>query len=84
MLGALPIGKPTGFCGRNTKAQPQTLQSGIDCNCRAYGRIFELGDIICMRRPSLDYPMSMEKVQCDFVLNNTAWKPINEKCDPLS
>jgi hypothetical protein len=55
-----------------------------ECTCRAYGNVFQLGDIICMRKPRKDNPSAMEKVQCGFVLNNTAWKPINEKCDPLT
>jgi hypothetical protein len=47
----------------------------IPCRCRAGGRYYELGDLVCMATPS-----GPVLTRCGVVLNNTSWTPTREPC----
>lgn len=49
--------------------------SDIPCTCRYKGQDKQIGDFVCAELPSGDVMMV-----CDRVLNNTAWKTVQQGC----
>ncbi len=52
-----------------------TAFAGIDCTCRYKGQDIPEGQTICMQLPSGNVLAT-----CGRVLNNTAWKTIQQDC----
>ncbi|AXS40526.1 hypothetical protein [Breoghania sp. L-A4] len=50
-----------------------------DCRCRADGKYFQLGDIICIGSAG-----HRRLAQCDMVLNNTNWTILADECPSAS
>jgi hypothetical protein len=55
------------------RAEPRKAAS--DCQCRAYGRMFDLGATACLKTPK-----GMRVAQCVMVLNNTSWSFSERAC----
>lgn len=50
-----------------------------DCTCRALGRMFELGQSVCLKTPQ-----GPRMATCGMVLNNTAWEMSDTPCPAAS
>ena len=50
-----------------------------DCKCLANGRIYQHGDLVCLKLPQGD-----QLARCDMVLNNSAWKKVSDSCPEAS
>jgi hypothetical protein len=49
---------------------------GVECTCRAAGRVFRMGETVCLRTPSGD-----RIAVCEMVLNVTSWTPTSRACE---
>lgn len=47
----------------------------VPCTCRFKGQDMQIGDLVCANLPNGDVMMV-----CDHVLNNTAWKTVQQGC----
>ncbi|MGB7430905.1 MAG: hypothetical protein WA921_00360 [Ahrensia sp.] len=47
----------------------------VPCTCRYKGLDMQIGDLVCAELPNGDVMMV-----CDRVLNNTAWKTVQQGC----
>lgn len=68
MLAPMPAPAQSGFeAEKSTRAIP--------CTCRFKGADIPVGQTMC-----LDLPNGPVLAQCDRVLNNTAWKTLQQGC----
>ncbi len=49
-----------------------------DCQCKAAGKEFKQGDVVC-----LSLPTGQQLARCSMVLNNSSWEKLQDGC-PLS
>ena len=49
--------------------------AAADCTCRALGRDFELGRVVCLSTPG-----GARLATCGMVLNNTSWRISDTPC----
>jgi len=68
MLAPLPALAEPGFKAENAAR-------AIPCTCRFKGADIPVGQTMC-----LDLPNGPVLAQCDRVLNNTAWKTLQQGC----
>ncbi len=54
---------------------PLGANAGVNCRCRADGRFFGLGDLVCIK--TADGP---RLAQCAMALNNTSWTIVSDGC----
>ncbi|HTV67035.1 MAG TPA: hypothetical protein VMF90_00720 [Rhizobiaceae bacterium] len=52
-----------------------TLPAMADCKCRANGRVFSHGQVVCLKLPT-----GTQLARCGMVLNNSSWKKIQDGC----
>jgi len=65
---ATPVAKFDGWTGPKPAKPP--------CECRHKGGKVMLGEKRCMKRGD-----QLVTMQCSLVLNNTAWKRVEDSCD---
>jgi hypothetical protein len=70
LLGVAPA-------GALAQSDPGTDQpQRPECTCRAAGRVFRMGETICLRTPAGD-----RVAVCEMVINVTSWRPTAKACD---
>jgi len=73
LLGALACG---GAAAGDGPARVAEIPPGApDCYCRAQGRIFGIGDTICLRGPQ-----GSRMARCSMELNVTSWRLSEQPC----
>jgi hypothetical protein len=54
---------------------PLGADAGVDCRCRADGRFFSIGDLVCIKTSG-----GPKLAQCAMALNNTSWTIVSDGC----
>jgi hypothetical protein len=78
LLIALALCSSSSFADKNpvvTKTQPQATQSPKECECRAKGRLFSLGETTCLN--------GMIAI-CEMNQNVTNWRSTRNSCPNAS
>ncbi|WP_306118333.1 MULTISPECIES: hypothetical protein [unclassified Roseitalea] len=75
---AAPIGGTGQAWGADGVVAEQANRP-IPCTCRFKGRDIAVGETMC-----LDLPGGAVLARCDKVLNNTAWKTLQQGCPTAS
>ena len=63
---------PSASAGAQTLAQ---AHDPAECYCRAQGRMFSVGETVCLRTGQ-----GPRLAQCGMVLNNTSWRITAKAC----
>ena len=64
-----------GYCLIVAALADVPLPATADCQCRANGRFFEQGQVIC-----LNLPNGRQLARCGKELNNSSWKKVRDGC----
>lgn len=51
------------------------VPAAADCQCRANGRQFEQGQLVCLKLPG-----GTQLARCGMELNNSSWKKVQDGC----
>jgi hypothetical protein len=54
----------------------QPFHDSRACPCRAMGKTYEMGALVCIQMPE-----GRKLVRCETVINMPSWTPIAEECD---
>lgn len=74
-MAGLLMSAATPAASQDSQARENAAQS-IPCTCRFKGRDIPVGQVMCLSLPSGEVT-----AVCDRVLNNTAWKTVQQGCE---
>ena len=73
------LNAPTPVAVPSTGLAPGAPTKKPDCQCRANGLKYELGETTCFSTNK-----GLVRARCELVLNNTSWKILQGSCDTAS
>ncbi len=59
------------------EALPAALLDGRECTCRSLGRVYAMGEEICMATPE-----GRQLARCGMVINMPSWSVTPQSCEP--
>jgi hypothetical protein len=75
MLAQLPAAAAARAEEAAPASQVQPIQHAAECFCRAQGRMFAVGETICLRTPG-----GPRLAQCALEVNVTSWRLSEQVC----
>ena len=70
-----PHGPQTPAAGEETSIRTVQAHDPLDCYCRAQGRIFAPGEMVCLRTPQ-----GPRMAECKMVINVMSWGMTDRAC----